>query len=171
MAFLQPLLTRFGGWLANRARRRTSRAAEMSVPLPDQDTVTRLLYTKSHFSRQTNRPKPAAFDPSPHTELSTMHITGMTSDAVWRHSEHALGDQPGRQAILSRADVPVALLTAEKLRAVRDDDPFERHTLVLGWPEIEDANERKAAWKQICLHLSQSDAVRLVLPSAPVRRG
>jgi hypothetical protein len=53
---------------------------------------------------------------------------------------------------------------------VRDDNPFERHTLVLGWPELVDANARKEAWKAICLQLSQSEMVTLALPENPIRR-
>jgi hypothetical protein len=61
-------------------------------------------------------------------------------------------------------------LIALKLRAVRDDDPFARHTLVLGWPDVDDPNQRKEQWKEICLALSQSLHVALVIPPAPIVR-
>lgn len=145
-------------------------AATIPFALQNDDLVARLLYTKNHFSRQRNRPKPAAFDPSPYNELSTIHVTGLDHAAVWEIGVNTLTDQPGRDRIYARADVPVSELTELKLRAVRDDDPFMRHTLVLGWPDVEDPNERKEQWKEICLALSQSLQVALVIPSAPIVR-
>jgi hypothetical protein len=144
--------------------------AEKTIRLSDDETVARLLYSKSHFSRPANRPKPAAFDPSPHRELSTLHITGMTDAAVWGYSVVALGDQLGRRTIYARVDVGVIALSAQNLTAVRDDDPFERHTSVHGWPERDDEDEKKAVWKEICLQLSQSHSAQLVVPTEPITR-
>jgi hypothetical protein len=132
--------------------------------------VSRLLYTKNHFSRPSNRPKPAAFDPSPYNELSTIHTTGLRHAAVWEVAVSALRDRPGRDQIHARADIPVDELLERKLRAVRDDDPFTRHTLVLGWPEVAEPNQRKEQWKEICLALSQCPRVHLVIPPSPIAR-
>jgi hypothetical protein len=90
--------------------------------------------------------------------------------AVWTVAISALRDQPGRDQIQARADIPVDELLGRKLRAVRDDDPFTRHTLVLGWPEAADSNQRKEQWKEICLALSQCPRVELVIPPAPIVR-
>jgi hypothetical protein len=143
-----------------------------SIPheLSASEVVSRLLYTTNHFSRPRNRPKPAAFDPSPYKELSTIHTTGLSHAAVWEVAVGALGDRPGRDQIHARADVPVDELLERKLRAVRDDDPFTRHTLVLGWPEVADPNQRKEQWKEICLSLSQCPRVHLVIPPSPITR-
>ena len=81
---------------------------------------------------------------------------------------HTIGDQPGRGTVHARADVIVEALIQKKLRAIRDDNPFERHTSVIGWPSLEDPNERKEQLKLICLELSQSSQVTLVLPPHPI---
>ena len=144
MAFLRPLLARCGNWLARQLKSAKSSKDRASIPheLSADAVVSRLLYTKNHFSRPRNRPKPAAFDPSPYNELSTIHTTGLSHAAVWDVAVSALGDQPGRNQIHARADIPVNELLEHKLRAVRDNDPFTRHTLVLGWPEVADPNQR-----------------------------
>jgi hypothetical protein len=172
MAFLHRLLARCGSWLARRLKSSTSGEDIPSTPreLSTGEVVSRLLYTKNHFSRPRNRPKPAAFDPSPYNELSTIHITGLSHEAIWGIAVNALGDQPGRDQIHARADVPVDELLERKLRAVRDDDPFARHTLVLGWPQPDDPSQRKEQWKEICLALSQCPRVELVIPPTPIAR-
>jgi hypothetical protein len=134
------------------------------------DVVARLLYSRNHYSSQRNKLKPAAFDPSPYNELSTVHVTGLSDVEIWDVAVNALGDQRGRNTIYARADVPVEQLHAQDLRAVRDDDPFIRHTLVLGWPELEDPAQRKERWVEICLALSQGEGVTLVIPPEPVIR-
>jgi hypothetical protein len=180
MAFLHRLLTRSGDWFARqfkRIRASKSRAATSSgsgAPAPQElspgEVVTRLLYTKRHFSRVTKRPHPAAFDPSPYKELSAIHITGLSHAVVWEVAALALGDKPGRDRIYARADVPVDELVDQGLRAVRDDDPFARHTSVLGWPDLADLDQRKEQWKEICLALSQCRRVELVIPQSPIVR-
>jgi hypothetical protein len=57
-----------------------------------------------------------------------------------------------------------------KLRAIRDDSPFERHTSVIGWPESSDPDERKQQRMLICLELSQDPEVRLLIPEKPIIR-
>lgn len=166
------MLTRCGNWLARRLKFVGSGKDVASIPheLSANEVVSRLLYTKNHFSRPRNRPKPAAFDPSPYNELSTIHTTGLSHAAVWDVAVSALGDQPGRDQIHARADIPVDELLERKLGAVRDDDPITRHTLVLGWPEVADPNQRKEQWKEICLALSQCPRVQLVILPSPIAR-
>jgi hypothetical protein len=171
--FLRRLLLLCRNWLATLLKLDPADrevAASIPIELQNHDVVARLLYTKNHFSSQKSRPKPAAFDPWPYNELSTVHVTGLADVAVWEVAVNTLTDQSGRSRIYARADVPVNELTKLKLRAVRDDDPFTRHTLVLGWPNVDDANQRKEQWKEICLALSQSPQVALVIPPAPIVR-
>lgn len=118
------------------------------------------------MSTSTSRPKPAAFDPSPHDELSVVHSTGLTNDEVWKIGSRTLGTEPGRTTIHGRADATVRALMEKKLRALRDDNPFDRHTSVLGWPSSTDPNETKQLRKQICLELSQHPEVTLAIPPA-----
>jgi len=116
------------------------------------------------------RPKPAAFDPPPNKSLSVVHATGLQEQEVWEIGKLTLGTQPGRDKIHGRADLPVKALVKRKLRAFLDDNPFKRHTSVVGWPKPEDADERKQQRKQICLELSLDPDVKLVLPESPVAR-
>jgi hypothetical protein len=146
------------------------RGRDRRTVLGAAETVARLLYSKNHYSRKRNRPKPTAFDPSPYNELSTIHVTGLEEEQIWDVSVNALGDQRGRGMIYGRADVPVQELHMHRLHAVRDDDPFDRHTLVLGWPEIEIPDQRKERWLEICLALSQAESVKLSIPATPITR-
>jgi len=134
------------------------------------ERVSRFIYSKRHMKSAIVRPLPGAFDPSPYTELSVAHSTDLSDEEIWNIAVSALGSQAGRDTIYSRADVPVRELIQKKLRAVRDDDPFERHTCVVGWPEVPGKDERKQLWKQICLELSQHPDVKLVLPATPISK-
>ena len=158
-------------WLATLLRRARHIENVFHVPceLAPSEVVARVLYSTSRFSRQKNRPKPNAFDPSPHMELSGIHVTGLPDSTIWRIAKGTMRDQPGRDTIYARADVPVEQFVKQKLRAIRDDQPFERHTSVVGWPAITDTNERKERWKEICLALSESPEVQLVIPATPIR--
>lgn len=123
------------------------------------------------MSRSSARPKPDAFYPPPDDELSVVHSTGLPDSDVWEIGRlHTLGNQSGRDKICGRADVPVMALAERKLRAIRDDNPFRRHTSVMGWPESGDADEKKQQRKQICLELSQDPTVKLVIPESPIVR-
>jgi hypothetical protein len=115
------------------------------------------------------RPKTGAFNPSPHLELSGVHITGLQEPTVWEIAKNSAGTAPGRSTIYARADVPVEQFIKQNLCAIRDDDPFVRHTSVSGWPNIADMDEQKSRWKEICLALSQAPEVKLVMPFSPIK--
>ena len=161
---------RCGNWLV-RLLTSVSRVEGRSEDLRElaaSEVVARILYAKSHFSRERMRAKPGAFDPSPYTELSGIHVTGLADPVIWEIARNTLRDQPGRNTIYARADVPVEQFLEQKLRAVLDDKPFKRHASVVDWPEIADRDQRKERWKEICLALSESPQVQLVLPPTPV---
>jgi hypothetical protein len=99
-----------------------------------------------------------------------VHSTGLPDRDVWEIGIQTLGTQPGRDKIHGRADVPVRVLAKEKLRAIRDDNPFKRHTSVVGWPKPADPDEGKQLRKQICLELSQNPEIKLAIPDNPVTR-
>lgn len=142
----------------------------LSYELPTGEVVARFIYSKSHFSALHGRPKPGAFDPSPHDELSVAHSTGLQNGDVWNIAKLTLGSDRGRDKVHARTEIPVKELKHRQLRAIRDDHPFERHTSVKGWPIIADINEQKAQRKQICLELSQHPEVKLLVPPAPITR-
>lgn len=156
-----------------RLRRRVFRAETVSEErreLASYEVVTRILCSKNQFSPMRQRPKPGAFDLTPHLELSGIHVTGLSDSAIWAIAVNTLGDRPGRTTIYARADVPVGEFLEQKLKAIRDDNPFERHTSITGWPVAKDANVQKENWKAICLALSESLAVKLVIPPVPIAR-
>jgi hypothetical protein len=122
------------------------------------------------MNKLRTRPLPDAFYPPPDDELSVVHSTGLPEFDVWEIGKLTLSTQPGRDRILGRADVPVKALVHLKLRAIRDDKPFNRHTSVVGWPESADPDERKQLRKAICLELSQDSDIKLVIPESPIIR-
>lgn len=87
---------------------------------------------------------------------------------MWRIGVLTLTTAQGRNKIHGRADVPVYAFTEKRLHVVRDDNPFERHTSVTGWPQTIDDDETKQQWKQICLELSLHPEVKLVVPELPI---
>lgn len=97
-----------------------------------------------------------------------VHSTDLTENDIWRISKLTLGTQRGREKVYGRADLRVEKLIAQKLKAMRDDRPFERHTSVIGWPKDTDPNQQKADIKAICLELSHDPEVKLVLPQSPI---
>jgi hypothetical protein len=103
-------------------------------------------------------------------ELSVVHSTGLTDEEVWAISEQTVGTGPGRSKIYGRADIPVRSIIEVRLRALRDDNPFERHTSVIDWPLGSDGNDAKAQWLQICLELSDDPRVSLLLPVVPITK-
>lgn len=119
------------------------------------------LYFKRHITPSINRPKPGAFSPEPYKELSVAHTTGLPHAEIWAIARLTLTTERRRDKVYARADVPVAELIRKKLTTIRDDDPFERHTLVKGWPDSTDPTERKELLKQITLELRQCLTVEL----------
>jgi hypothetical protein len=132
--------------------------------------AARFIYSRQHMSKQQARPKASAFYPPHDGQLSVVHSTGLRDHDVWEIGTITLGTQPGRGKIHGRADVPVKAFIERKLRAIRDDNPFERHTSVIGWPESPDPDERKQQRMLICLELSQDPEVRLLIPEEPIIR-
>ena len=120
------------------------------------------------MSRLHGRPKPVAFEPPADNELSVVHSTGLSDHEIWEIGRLTLGTQSEREKIHGRADVPVKSLVERKLRAIRDDNPFQRHTSVIGWPRFSDPDERKQQRLEICLALSQDPDVKLVIPETPI---
>jgi len=162
---------RCGSWLLNLLRRRPNARRKLEVPyeLAPREIVARILYSKRHFNPSRMRPNAGAFIPPPDAELSGVHVTGLSEAAIWEVAKTTVGTEPGRTTIYARADVLVNEFIRQKLRAIRDDKPFIRHTSVKGWPKVVDLNQQKERWKAICLALSESPNVSLILPAAPIR--
>jgi len=62
----------------------------------------------------------------------------------------------------------VRTLIDRNLRALRDNNPFKRHTSVADWPKPADPYEKKQHMKQICLDISQDPNVKRIIPESPI---
>ena len=172
MRFLLRLLSRCLSWLVATSPIKPAKdpvaANAARGELAGNDLVARFIYSRNLMRPSDRRPKPQAFNPSPHNELSVVHSTGLADKEIWSIGVQTLGTEPGRSRIYGRADVPVHALMEKDLRVIRDNDPFDRHTSVTGWPQGRDADETKQIWKQICLELSQNPTVKLAIPDSPI---
>lgn len=172
MRFLRQSFLRCVSWIRRERQALVARENPEELPVARElgppEVVTRFICSDRHIRRTQSRPKPGVFNPSPYIELSVVHSSGLSDQEVWELGKQTLGSEPGRDKICGRADVPVQSLLDVKLRALRDDNPFKRHTSILDWPLGFDANETKAFWKQICLELSEDIRVSLALPAAPI---
>ena len=83
--------------------------------LASREFVARFIYSRNHLSPSNGRPRPGAFNPSPHDKLSVAHSTGLFDHEVWEIGMLTLGTQPGRDKIYGRADVPVKELNERML--------------------------------------------------------
>jgi len=168
------LPSRWVNWLATLLRIEFAEPNENSAPavpygLSASELVTRFIYSERRMNKLRTRPMPDSFYPPADGELSVVHSTGLPDHEVWEIGRtHALGDQPGRDRIRGRADVPVKALIDRKLSAIRDDNPFKRHTSVIGWPTSDDADQQKQQRTGICLELSQDPDVKLIIPESPI---
>jgi hypothetical protein len=131
--------------------------------LTTDQVVSRFIYSSRNISVERRRIKPGAFNPSPYDELSVIHATGLADNELWEIGDNTLGTQPGRNSVCGRADIPVKSLTEKSLRAIRDNQPFDRHTSVVDWPTLDDPDQTKQLRKQVCLELSQDEAIVLVI--------
>jgi hypothetical protein len=124
--------------------------------------VSRFIYTKRNIIISAGKPRPNAFEPPEDRQLSTVHSTNLSNDSVWLLARKTLG--PKRPHMYARADLAVRDLIEQELRAIRNDDPFERHTNVVGWPDSADADDRKSKTIEICLKLCHAPSMNLVFP-------
>lgn len=145
------------------------KSASISGELAATELLSRFIYSKSLYRKNPFKAKPSAFDPSPDNELSMAHVTGLTVASIWELAKSALGDQPGRDKIRAYASLAVGTAIEQELRAVRDNDPFERHTLLVGWPVFSDDEKRRKRWAEITLKLSQASELQLATP--PLTKG
>jgi hypothetical protein len=159
MKFLRTFLARLRSWFATLTPANTASPSDLGA----QEMVSRFIYTEKNIKKSEKRPRPNAFEPPPDDrQLSTAHSTDLSNNSIWLLARMTLG--PNRRKVFARADLFVRDLIEQGLRAIRDDNPFERHTIVIGWPDSPDADERKAKTKEICLALCHAPSMNLVLP-------
>jgi hypothetical protein len=135
------------------------------------ELVTRFIFTKNNIAKDKNnpasyRPRRNAFEPPPDLELSTAHVTELADTEIWAVGWLTL--TPTRRKIHARADLKVADYEKSKLVATRDNDPFERHTVITGWPNPPDPDDRKSQILATCLELCHADSLNMVVLDEPI---
>lgn len=159
-------------WFATRklANKSGTAVGTFKGRLTAAELVTRFIYTKNNIANKNNpaayRPKPNVFQPPPDLELSTAHVTQLVDNEIWSVARLTLTAK--RRKIYARADLKVADYEKSKLLATRDNDPFERHTVVTGWPNPPDADDRKSQILATCLDLCHADSLNMVVLDEPI---
>ena len=107
----------------------------------DQEHLARFAISKSQFSRQSRRPKPALLSPNPYVELSLSRIDGLPSEKV-----QELGDdvavKRGKLAALGYAAMKAEMPRAVGLDVIADE-PLLHHCNITGWADSTDPAEKK----------------------------
>jgi len=114
-------------WLGSFLERFRSLAEAVS---PDEQ-LSRYLTQSSHFSRENNRVKPAAFMPAPNGRTSIFRTLGLSGRAIWRIGEEVC--RRGGRPLHGRADILAQEITAARLK-IEPDDRSSRHANITGWP-------------------------------------
>lgn len=123
---------------------------------PD-DLLARFLFSQKHFKQTQSRATPDAFMPPKDLQLSVSLISGLLANAVWDLGKGVLAQHP-QPHLYGRADINVAAVHAQKLKAFRDDDP-PRHVNVVGWPSY---SEGKDVIKSIAQELARAATLTLL---------
>jgi hypothetical protein len=123
---------------------------------PD-DLLARFLLQKSHFKKAENRATAEAFMPPLDLKLSVYLVTSLSTPEIWMLGKGVL-DEHRQPRLYGRADVRVAAVQGQKLKAIRDDDP-PRHVNVTGWPSYVDG---KDLLKSIAQELARASTLNLL---------
>jgi hypothetical protein len=127
MNFLNRLLSRFVSSSRAQADDRFDLAPESSEPL------SRFIFPKDHFSRNTLRPKPDAFLPSGFPlQTSVTRTIGLAPAEIW-HIGLEIGLRRGR-TLRARADIASGDVINTGLAIDPDNNP-PRHANIINWPE------------------------------------
>lgn len=137
MSFLRRLSRFCAGFFGSRPECQPIHALRTTDPL------ARFLTSKSHFSREKNRVKPAAFMPPADLKLSGYDVVTLDESSIWRLGELRVSG-PQKKTLYGRGDVSVAVacqVGQAALDVVLDNDP-PRHASICGWPS--EKHERKS---------------------------
>ena len=133
----------------------------------DADVLSRFIMQERHYRKSAlddvkGGARPEAFMPPPDQKLSTFLTTGVIAAEIWSIGRSVL--QTGsRSTMYGRADLSVAVIRENGLRAMRDDHP-ERHVNVTGWPTLTDKDAEKSAIKSVAQELAAQAILRLLSP-------
>lgn len=115
------------------------------------DVVTRFLHHHSDV-KANGRPHFASLMPDKAGERSVAHINGLDEAAIWLLGSNTLSP-PERTRLTGWADIPVEAVIRVRLRAIRDDLGFARHSKIVGWPT---GPEDKSAQQELARVLAQA---------------
>jgi len=106
----------------------------------------RFLTSRTHFSNSDV--KPAAFSPPPDLKLSVVRIDSLTLREIWNIGQTQVIDKlpPGR-TLYGMGKLKVSDVQSQNLTVDPDNNPFYRHSSIIGWPE-------KAKWISITQQLA-----------------
>lgn len=127
----------------------------------DSERISRFLLSKRWFSKEKQSVKFNAFMPPKNLELSVACTESMQEEAVWSIGRKVVTLHPGDVTLYGRADFGAKTIREQDLQIKRDDQPFEGHANVFGWPaNDESAQQMKAlelaASSKLMLHPSNS---------------
>ena len=129
MSFLSQLLSRFGAFI----RRSSGRFDQV----PERgETLSRFIFSKSHFSATGHRVKPGAFLPVGNPRETSVFRTDGLDPASIRRIGDPLGEQ--RAQVLKAWGGVLAGGVFDAGLGVRPDNVPERHAAIIGWPDQKD---------------------------------
>jgi len=110
------------------------------VDVPASERISRFIPHKNQVNRATGQVKADAFIPSKKVPLqkSVCCSSHYNDEQLWQIAEAHLGlsrtKTPEKQTLYGRADVEARIITNAGLNIDRDDQPFDGHANILGWP-------------------------------------
>lgn len=103
------------------------------MPEPGSAQVARFLFHRDHYAPSKAIARPRAFLPGPDGKTSVAEITNMSAEAVMALS--VVVGRLRRRDAKAHAELDVSAVESAGLTFVRDDNPFERHGNLTGWPQ------------------------------------
>lgn len=130
----------------------------MPYEIVGREQISRLLFQSGNFSRQKKVVKASAFQPPPDGQLSVAHTQGLSEPEILdiarlvleqRRLQNPNASYYGRADFLA-SEVLNAVgstpgLEAMEIRIIRDDEGFEGHSTIRGWPADENACDLAAS--------------------------
>lgn len=128
----------------------------MLIEVPDNERISRYLFFKRWFARESRRVKPDAFVPHPYIELSVSCTHGLAEEAVWEIGRNTAESRKDKPPLLGRGDLAAGHVRKQGLLVARDDHP-PFHANILGWP-----TDGKSAQRMKAVELAAESTLFLV---------
>ena len=116
-----------------------------------EETLSRFIVQKSHFSRMNKRVKVQAFKPAdptperPVRQLSVYRTANCSENEIWSIAdEYVTTLLPNKKPIFARGELKCKAVLEQDLLLDPDGYPHPRHSNIINWPEDEALREAKA---------------------------